>query len=88
MWSRPHPRWERVSEPLSWVPAVQHAAGHGVAPCRYLRALPRWNQPMPVARRFHRRGISVARSQWRFSDRGVRSYNGRPACPACCKELV
>ncbi len=46
------------------------------------------SSPMLVARRFHRRGISAARSEWRFSDRGVRSYHGRPACPDFCKELV
>ena len=42
---------------------------------------------MLVAPRFHRRGYA-ARSQWRFSDSGVRSYHGRPACPDFCKERV
>ena len=43
---------------------------------------------MLIARRFHRRGRSAARSEWRFSDRGVRSYHGRPACPDFCQERV
>jgi hypothetical protein len=86
-WSHSHPRWERVSE-SSRVPVVQHCCWPRCGAMPLFASFTGCNQPMLVARRFHRRGISAARSQWRFSDRGVRSYHGRPACPDCCKALV